>query len=159
MKEYRSIQLKAALLLIVFSLNTVFGFACSMGLDMGYNKSHHAEEATEVAVHVHNDGKKHQHENEPKKPHHVEPVANCHDKKDATKKDDCCTDEVFQFQQLDKNITAKTGINMPVYLAILTTFFKIDNFKSVHSSSPKYIASYFHPPPPDIRVAIQSFQI
>ena len=41
MKKNSSIQLKAAFLLIVFALNTVLGFACSMGLDMGYNKSHH----------------------------------------------------------------------------------------------------------------------
>ena len=125
-----------------------------MGLDMGYNKSHHTEEATEVSVHVHADGKKNHHENEPKKSHHDEPAANHQDKKD-----DCCTNEIMQFQQSDKNLAAKTGINMPVFVAILTTFFGIDNFKSVQSSSPKYIASYFHPPPPDIRIAIQSFQI
>ena len=145
------IQLKAALLLIVFSMNTVIGFACAIGIDMGYNNSHHEAEATEVAVHVHADGKKHHHDKKP--------VANHHDKKDASKKDDCCTNEIMKFQQSDKNMTAKTGINMPVFVAILTTFFGIDNFKSVQSSSPKYIASYFHPPPPDIRIAIQSFQI
>ena len=130
-----------------------------MGLDMGYNKFHHTEEATEVSVHVHADGKKHHHENEPRKSHHDESAANHHDKKDASKKDDCCTNEIMQFQQSDKNLVAKTGINMPVFVAILTNFFGIDNFKSVQSSSPKYIASYFHPPPPDIRIAIQSFQI
>ena len=126
---------------------------------MDYNNSHHSAETSEVAVHVHADGKNHHHGNEPKKSHHDEPSANHQDKKDASKKDDCCTNEVMQFQQLDKNMTAKTGINMPVFVAILTTFFGIDNFKSVKSSSPKYIASYFHPPPPDIRIAIQSFQI
>ena len=130
-----------------------------MGLDMGYNKSHHTEEATEVSVHVHADGKNHHHGNEPKKTHHTGSVANHQHKKDASKKDDCCTNEIMQFQQSDKNLAAKSGINMPVFAAILTTFFGIDNFKSVQSSSPKYIASYFHPPPPDIRIAIQSFQI
>ena len=140
-------------------MNTVLGFACSLGLDMGYNKSHHTEEATEVSVHIHADGKKHHHGNEPKKSHHDEPVANHHDKKDASKKDDCCTDEVFQFQQLDKNVSAKTGIDMPVFVAIITSFLNVNIFTTVQSSSQKYIASYFHPPPPDIRIAIQSFQI
>ena len=159
MNRATSIKIKATLLIAVFSLNTVLGFACSLGLDMGYNKSHHTKEATEVSVHVHADGKKHHHENEPRKSHHDESAANHHDKKDASKKDDCCTNEIMQFQQSDKNLAAKTGINIPVFVAILTNFFRIDNFKSVQSSSPKYIASYFHPPPPDIRIAIQSFQI
>jgi len=159
MNRTTSIKIKATLLITVFSLNTVLGFACSLGLDMGYNKSHHTEEANDVSVHVHANGKKHHHGNEPKKSHHDEPAANHHDKKDASKKDDCCSNEVMQFQQSDKNLAAKTGINIPVFVAILTTFFGIDNFKPVQSSSSKYIASYFHPPPPDIRIAIQSFQI
>ena len=159
MKITTSIKIKSAFLMTVFSMNTVLGFACSIGLDMDYNNSHHSAETSEVAVHVHADGKNHHHGNEPKKSHHDEPSANHQDKKDASKKDDCCTNEIMKFQQSDKNMTAKTGINMPVFVAILTTFFGIDNFKSVQSSSPKYIASYFHPPPPDIRIAIQSFQI
>ena len=71
MKRNISIQLKAALLLIVFSLNTVIGFACAMGVDMGFNTHHHdEEEATETTVHVHADGKKHQHHNEAAKHYH-----------------------------------------------------------------------------------------
>ena len=62
MQKDISIKLKATLLLIVFSMNTVVGFACAMGVDMGYNNSHHEAEATEVAVHVHADGKKHHHD-------------------------------------------------------------------------------------------------
>ena len=159
MKITTSIKIKSAFLMTVFSMNTVLGFACSIGLDMDYNNSHHSAETSEAAVHVHADGKNHHHGNEPKKSHHDEPAANHHDKKDASKKDDCCSNEVMQFEQSDKNLAAKTGISMPVFVAILTIFFGIDNFKPVESSSPKYIASYFHPPPPDIRVAIQSFQI
>ncbi len=159
MNKVTSIKIKATVLFAVFSLNTVLGFACSMGLNMGYNKSHHEEEVADVSVHVHADGKKHHHENEPKKSHHDVPAANHHDKKDASQKDDCCSNEIMQFQQSDKNLAAKTGINMPVIVAILSTFFGIDNFKSVESTSQHYIANYFHPPPPDIRIAIQSFQI
>ena len=180
MNRTTTIKIKATLLITVFSLNTVLGFACSMGFDMGYNNSHHQEEATEISVHVHADGKKHvhnqkekkitpvyvhsdgmkhHHENESKQSHHDEPATNHHDKNDDTNKDDCCTSDVLQFQQLDKNLSAKTGFHFPVFVAIITTFFGSNCFKSVESTSQQYIASYFHPPPPDIRIAIQSFQI
>ncbi len=159
MKKNNSIQLKAAFLLIVFALNTVVGFACAMGLNMGYNNSHHEAEATEVAVHVHAHGKKHHHENETKKSYHDEPVANHHDKKDASKKDDCCTNKVMQFQQLDKSLAAKVSIDVPVFVAINTTYFGINIFETVQLPAQKYTARHFHPPPPDIRIAIQRFQI
>ena len=151
MQKDISIKLKATLLLIVFSMNTVVGFACAMGVDMGYNNSHHEAEATEVAVHVHADGKKHHHDKKP--------VANHHDKKDASKKDDCCTNEVMQFQQLDKSLAAKVGIDIPVFVAISTAYFGINIFETVKLPAQKYTARYFHPPPPDIRIAIQRFQI
>ena len=151
MQKDISIKLKATLLLIVFSMNTVVGFACAMGVDMGYNNSHHEAEATEVAVHVHADGKKHHHDKKP--------VTNHHDKKDASKKDDCCTNEVMQFQQLDKSLAAKVGIDIPVFVAISTAYFGINIFETVKLPAQKYTARYFHPPPPDIRIAIQRFQI
>ncbi len=154
-----SIKIKSAFLLTVFSLNTLMGFACAMGLDMGYNKSHHTEEATEVLVHVHADGKKHHHENEPKKSHHDEPITNHHDKKDASKKDDCCTGDVLQFNQLDKSLAAKVGIDIPVFVAIVTVYFGINIFETVQLPAQKYTAPHFHPPPPDICIAIQRFQI
>ena len=34
----------AAFLLALFSLSTLTGFACSVGLDMGYNAAHHSSE-------------------------------------------------------------------------------------------------------------------
>ena len=45
--------------MLVFSLNTVIGFACAVGINMGFNTTHHhEEEATEAVVHIHKDGKK-----------------------------------------------------------------------------------------------------
>jgi hypothetical protein len=159
MKITTAIKVKAMLLITVFSLNTVVGFACAMGLNMGYNTSHHTDVATETSVHVHADGKKHHHNNQPKKSQHDEPVANHHPKKEASKKDDCCTGKILKFQQLDKNLAAKANIDMPMFVEILSTFFGFDSFKPVQAISSKYIALYFHPPPPDIRIAIQRFQI
>ena len=146
-----SIKIKSAFLLAVFSMNTVMGFACAMGLNMGYNNSHHETEATEVGVHVHANGKKHHHDEKP--------VANHHDKKDASKKDDCCTNEVMQFQQLDKSLAAKVGIDIPVFVAISIAYFGINIFETVKLPAQKYSARHFHPPPPDICIAIQRFQI
>lgn len=120
---------------------------------MGFNTSHHHDEATEISVHVHADGKKQQHHNEATEHHH--------DKKDASKKDDCCNDKVINFQNLDKNLNqnAKTAIDVPVFVAILNGFFGIDLFKTVQTPPHKSIIPNFHPPPPDIRITIQSFQI
>lgn len=153
MKRNTSIQLKAALLLAVFGLNTLVGFACAVGVDMGFNSSHHDEEATEVNVHA--DGNKHEHHNEPVKQHHEE---NGISKKD---KDDCCNDDVLKFQNLDKNLNqnAKTVIDVPVFAAIISTFLGVDIFKIARTYPPKYKTRFFYPPPPDIRIAIQSFQI
>ena len=62
MVKTHSIQIKAAFLLIVFVTNTIVGFACSMGLDMGFNSKHHSERGAEEVVHVHANGKKHVHQ-------------------------------------------------------------------------------------------------
>ena len=154
MKGNTSIQLKAALLLIVFSLNTVMGFACSMGVDMGFNRTHHPdEEATETTVHVHNDGKKHEHHDKAPKHHH--------DSKEDSEKGGCCNDGVIKFQNLDKNLNANnnTAISAPVLAAKLNSFFGFDIFRPEQVPAQKHIAQLFHPPPPDIRILIQSFQI
>lgn len=154
MKGNTSIQLKAALLLIVFSLNTVIGFACSMGVDMGFNATHHHDgEAKETTVYVHADGKTHRHHDKAPKHHH--------DAKKDSEKGGCCTDGVVKFQNLDKNLTANnnTAINAPVFAAILNSFFCLDIFTPEQVPAQKHIAQLFHPPPPDIRILIQSFQI
>ena len=154
MKRNISIQLKAALLLIVFSMNTVIGFACAMGVDMSFNTHHHdEEEATETTVHVHADGKKHQHHNEAAKHHH--------DSNKDSEKGGCCNDGVIKFQSLDKSLAqnVNTAINTPVLVALLSSFYGIDLFMQPQGSHQKHIPQFFHPPPPDIRILIQSFQI
>ena len=143
MKRNSSIQFKAAFLLIVFALNTVIGFACAVGLDMGFNSRHHLdEEATESTVHI--NGKKHQ-----------------HNSKEDSEKGGCCNDKVIKFQNLDKSLNQKAAVSIstPLFTIILNNFFGTDIFKQVHDSDQKYILNFFHPPPPDIRILIRSFQI
>ena len=57
MKQNRSIQIKATFLLLVFSFNIVVGFACGLGVNMGFN-SHEQENKKGVSkIHEHADGK------------------------------------------------------------------------------------------------------
>lgn len=155
MKTNRSIQFKAAFLLVIFALNTVVGFACSMGLDMGFNTPHHGKDA-KGSVHIHKDGKKHIHKpvaGKQKHPHQAE-------KATASKKDDCCKDKVVKLQNADKRLNdTQTAINPPGYAAVVSSFFHQSLFNAVEGYAQKYTACQFHPPPRDIRIAIQSFQI
>ncbi|MEO8772261.1 MAG: hypothetical protein ABI402_19335 [Ferruginibacter sp.] len=149
MKKNISIKLKAAFLLIVFTMNTIIGFACAMGFNMGFNSSHHHdEEATEISHHEHNNSKIHDHHNE---------VA----KHSNNKKDDCCNDKVIQIQALDKMMAqnAKYIFGCHGFATIKSMYNSIAIFKPLSAVPQKYIIPSFHPPPPDIRVFIQSFQI
>ena len=154
MRQNLSIQIKAALLLIVFSMNTVIGFTCAIGVDMGFNKLHHDERETgETSVYVHTDGKKHQ--------HHEQTVMHQHDSKSDSEKGGCCSDDVIKFQQLDKSLAQNANIagSAPAFVAILSCFFYIDILHHLHVSNQKQISQFFHPPPPDIRILNQRFQI
>lgn len=149
----RSIQLKAFFLLIVFSLNTVVGFACSLGMDMGFNSPHHGTGAGgKGSVHIHKDGKVHLHKPAPNKGHHSA-------EKTASKKDDCCKGKVVKLQTADKNLRySKATVNVPVFL-IPKVYTKEILLKFSQPDLQQYIACHFHPPPRDIRIDIQSFQI
>jgi len=150
MKRKLTIQLKAALLLAVFGLNTSVGFACAVGIDMSFNTSHHSdEEVTEV--HIHGDSKKHNHEK----------TAHDHDNKNKEEKDDCCNDSVIKFSQTDKSVPQSNIIINPVFFkAFIANYYALDiSYPSQVNGSKKYFVRSYHPPIPDIRIAIQSFQI
>lgn len=164
MKGSSSIQLKAALLLIVFSLNTVVGFACSVGLDMKFNESHHGAEKA-ARSHPHADS--HQSKESAPKPHkhdsshsHEEAIAN-HQQAESPK-DDCCTDEAIEFSQIDKRAPKTFDFSFqPVFFDLpFTSFFSfVVNASDRLVSQSKYFVRTHHPPIPEIRIAIQSFQI
>lgn len=149
MKRKKSIQFKAAFLLIVFSLNTVIGFACAVGINMGFNSHHHEESAIEVTENHHHD----------KSHHHEE--ADVHHHKASNEKDNCCNDGVMKFQQVDKNIATSFSLINPLFFtSFLASYYNIDILSSRNKISEiKYFVRSHHPPIPDIRVAIQSFQI
>ena len=67
-------KIVAAFLLLVFSLNTIAGFACSVGIDLGYNSKHHpVHETIQAVAHIHQDGKKHIHFEKQKNSGHKTP--------------------------------------------------------------------------------------
>lgn len=166
MKKNKSIQFKAAFLLIVFSLNTIIGFACAIGMDMDFSARHHLEEATEPSVHVHADGKKHVHQKE--HTHHNEVSNHHHDEaangfnKYTSEKDNCCTDAVVKIAQSDKLVpqSADTVRHPFFFTAFISSFYYLDALYALHIDTriKQFVRSY-HPPIPDIRIAIQSFQI
>lgn len=149
MKKIKSIQVKAAFLLIAFSLNTIIGFACAVGMNMDFNSHHHEEEATISETSHHHSTENH---------HHDEAVKDHHQPKDA---DNCCHDKVTKIAQVDKVVPQafSISVNYLFLSALASTFYHIDSLNSFRESHIKYFVRSHHPPIPDIRIAIQSFQI
>lgn len=171
MKNSRSIKIKALALSAVFSLNTVLGFACSIGMDLGYNSSHHQEAVAEPAVHNHEHGGHHQHDHEEaNKAVHKHDDGKQHDHHDQLQKDDsdskklptdddCCNNGVYKFNNLDKNLTQqKTGIEFQSLSIVLHSLFSVAEL-NINDIPLLHTSRYMFPPPPDILVSIQKFQI
>lgn len=147
------IQIKAVFLLVVFSLNTMVGFACAIGVNMGFNKDHHPE--TVSRMHVHANGKKHHHPEKSASHHHQQP------NKSEKQKGGCCKDIVTTFSQTDKSLPHLAPFVSPVFFSsFITSFYSTDiSYSSPARKSVRYFVSDHHPPIPDIRIAIQSLQI
>ena len=152
MKRESSIQLKAVFLLIVFSLNMVIGFACAMGLDMGFNHKHHHDwKKTTIQKTSH----------QPDKCCSNNEADNDHPKS-KDDKDNCCNDGVMKFAQVDKLLTQSlNSIDNPAFFTVFVSSYYRIHVLSVSpvTKSIKYFVRSYHPPIPDIRIAIQSFQI
>lgn len=162
MKPSKTIKLKALFLLVSFSLNSVVGFACSLGIDMGYNSCLDDHECKEEAGHHEKDKDKSEPEHHSYKLHkHTSEEKHDGDSSiNVMNKDHCCESFVVGFQNLDKelveksftkiqhadyavfNICASTGLNIP--------------FHRIPVRIPPKIPDHS---PPNIRVFIQSFQI
>jgi len=139
--------------MLVFSLNTLLGFACSLDFNMGYNEHHHETELSvppsPTAYHEH--GSDHEHQEDKK---HRHPI-------NESSKDDCCSNGVTFFSLLDKSVSEQVIIVHPVFA---TAFF--NSYFHIGLLHPHYVpknirafAQSYHPPIHDIRIAIQSFLI
>ena len=143
MKPDKTIKIKAFILMSVFSLSTVISFACSLGLDMGYNNGHHTKK------------KKTAHEC-------CEKPVSTSENQSSEEKDDCCTNSVINFQLMAKSIT-QNNIDFSVLFSQLhheAIEFLIALKQFTISSEMKWaVFRSDQLPPPDIRVSIHSFQI
>lgn len=155
MKRSIRTSLKALFLLVVFFLNTAVGFACSLNADLMFNK-HHSES--------HDHAKPHR--------HHAELPGECQSSKQVSltnhrahnkHKDNCCSDEVLKLEKTDKLIDASTLSITPfngAYTVFYAAFYDFRTFElTTGNSNGAYFVHHYHPPIPDIRIAIQSFQI
>lgn len=137
--------------MIVFALNTIVGFACAVGVDMGFNSHHHHDEAAESSHHhSHHASVSH---------HHQDEDATAHQSKDG--KDNCCKDKVTKIAQADKALPQSiASVNAVFFTAFISSFYNIDILSTSQlKPDTKYFVRSHHPPISDIRIAIQSFQI
>lgn len=152
MSKNTSIRVKAAFMLTIFALNMAIGFACAIGVKMGFNETHHhVEEASIDQNHSRPADLSHHHNDQTPGHHHS-----------GKEKGNCCTDEVAKLAQADKAFpqSAQIAINPLFFAAFVSSYYQIALLPlgEPYVSSRYFLRSY-HPPIPDIRIAIQSFQI
>ena len=148
MNTIKTSQYKAFFLLFVFSLSTIIGFACAAGVDMGFNKHHHEE--NNFAISSINKEEEHHHQ---QTSHH-------HGDKIPSEKGGCCTNSVIEFQKLDKNTSLSSLVFFtPVFVACIYHYNRINITGIEAIASHRPVIRHYYPPPRDIRVSIQSFQI
>lgn len=154
MKRQQIIRIKALFLLVVFSLNTLAGFACSVGLDMGYNAHHHGH----PKGHAHKHGKAHH------------PHKHRHNHQRTTAKisaigstNDCCSNDVAKFTLLDKSLADNSlKLQAPVFLLAFTTAFPAQTDKEPSltvNSRFQFVRRSCFLNDTDLRIALQSFRI
>lgn len=165
MKPLKTIKYKALLLLVSFSFNSVVGFACSLGIDMGFNSHHHS----------HGSGKQHEHtdadhnEHDGINSHQHGTNSNHHSDANHTfvsftspGGDNCCMGFVVGFHNMDKMVTKNCSSVQQPQSAISPYIVPVITGLDLN----KGFSKHFHIPPkeidrpsPDIIVLVQSFLI
>ena len=145
-------KVRGFVLLLVFSMNTLAGFACSAGMNMGYNKTHHQHENLSPAVDV-----SHHHN------HHQNPTAQMENGKESNNDHKDCCGDISKWNLADKSIVSNITLQAPVFLvAFLPHFLFPDEFSDSfinNSISHSLRRSWRSPDHSDLRIVIQSFQI
>jgi len=153
MKRNRTIQLKAAFLLLIFTLHTVIGYTCAADINFGLAATDFQNETpAEFSDYVQSYDHLHSALNDDRKQEN--------DLSQQAAKSDCFKNKAARYKSLDKiNVRHAHVIVNNQRLAILTSFRTIDYFNKAQKFHQKYKILSFHLPPPDIRVLISSFQI
>jgi len=144
MKSNISVRLKAIFLLIVFFMNMIIGFACSLGICMCCDTT--PREELKVMTHE-------------RFCHLSRQADRRHESKSC--RDQCCNVHIVKFSQVDKSFPeCFAGPGNRNFTHLITCFYDFAVSHTLSSSaSVKYFVRSHHPPIPDIRIAIQSFQI
>ena len=152
MNRNRYILIKGFLLLVVFSINTVVSFACSVS-DFVHS-SHHSTDKS-VPAHSHQHGKHHgDHNHDQDKNKHNDGNSN-------SNSDKCCASIVVKIEQSDKSVSKNIDAPSPLFFSYTTIIF-FSVFHLFSFATDKHFPQHLRWPPatiPDIRIAIQSFQI
>ncbi len=120
--------------MLVFALNAVISISCAAGIGMGYNSTHHLE----VVV------KEHRHGHTP-----------------IPAKEDCCSNTLTKLTQAEKTVPEVTRFIDPIFFtAPVATYYNAAILLLTHINTVnKYYLHRYHPPIPDICIAIRSFRI
>ena len=152
MSRQSKYRIKGFILLLVFSINTLAGFACSVGMDMGYNEGHHQhskEPAKASTEHHHN-----HHDEEPQK----DESKNEHHKGGG----DCCGD-ITKLNLADKSVVSSISLQAPSFLFAFVSHFILPEVATPslldNTTSYSLRRSWGFHDHTDLRIVIQSFQI
>lgn len=145
----------ALILLVVFSMNSVVSFACSLG---GlFHAMHHQQSSLAIAPGPH------QHE-QADKPHHSHEKKDQGDTESDTRpvKDNCCSDKASEIEKVDKSVSriieAPKLTFLPLFIAFFTSPFKV--LPATESIEVDDLVRWrILTTIPDTRIVIQSFQI
>lgn len=165
----RTMKYKALFLLVSFSLNSAVGFACSLGVDMGFNSNHHDHDS---GTHHENSDVDNHHEHDGNNSHGHQPGTKSHHNSSGKENntasftsqsgDNCCKDFVVSFQNMDKmvakgcsNVQQQNVAISPFVITLILGLNNTKGFTNHFRIPPKEIDL----PPPDIIVFIQSFLI
>lgn len=157
MKKIKTIELKAAFLLILFLLNTIIGFSCAVVLDLGSNANHHEEDVNVIPIQIHTDDTYHQYNNKTKDHYNG---ADFHLHK-TTHDEDCRYCKARKIaQQHNALLQSINKVRRIRFTASSTGFHKANIiFSKRFYSHIKYYVQGHHLSIVDIRIAIQCFQI
>lgn len=145
MKRNISARLKALFLLIIFYLNMIIAVGCNLGMCMCCKPGDEGKTSM-----ITNKGVCHLHHNKPAIP-----------LKSGGCTDNCCTENAIKFLSVDKSFPQCFSVSNATVSAILISYagdLDILDTLVLSSGTRRFVRSH-HPPIPDIRIAIQSFQI
>ncbi len=143
-------RIKAAFLLLVFSANTAVGFACATAMSFSGTSEPMVSSAGAATLSA---GQK----SAGSVRHSRKSACTCSHQRKKT----CCTGEVTAFEQMAKHLPQDFSAGVPQItipsLLYGEALFRVTALQAA-SINHLYLRNY-HPPIPDIRISIQSFQL